>query len=69
LAHKSDPNKAIRYFADAYVLSNLNKETNAYKYLEQLYFNGIAKDKTPEEKEQGFQDIIDAAKARLGGGN
>ncbi len=66
LIHKQDAPKAMQYFADAYVLGQMNKETDAFKYLEHLYFNEIAKDKTPAEKEEGFKQIIAAAKARLG---
>jgi hypothetical protein len=66
MVHKKDIDKGIRYFAEAYVLSKLDKGSNAYKYLEHLYFNEKAKDKSPEEKEAGFQAIVNAAKARLG---
>lgn len=66
LVNKQDIDKGIKYFADAFVLSKLDKESDAYKYLEQLYFNKKAKDKSPEEKEQEFKEIINAAKVRLG---
>jgi len=66
LVNKLDIDKGIKYFADAYVLSKLDKGSDAYKYLEQLYFNKKAKDKSDEEKETGFKEIISAAKARLG---
>jgi hypothetical protein len=66
MIYKIDAMKAIRYFADAYVLAKMNKETDAFKYLEHLYFNLVAKDKTAEEKEAGFNQIIAAAKARQG---
>ena len=66
LIYKKDAMKAIQYFADAYVLAKMNKETDAFKYLEHLYFNQVAKDKTAEEKEAGFSQIIAAAKARRG---
>ena len=66
LVHKKDATKAIQYFADAYVLAKMNKETDAFKYLEHLYFNQVAKDKSDEEKEAGFNQIIAAAKARRG---
>jgi len=66
LVQKKDPYKGINYFADAYVLSRYNKESQAFKFLEHLYFNIIAKDKSPEERETGFKDIIEAAKTRLG---
>jgi len=66
LVSKKDVNKAVQYFADAYVISGMNKETEAFKFLEHLYFNEIAKDKTPEEKEAGFKEVINAAKIRRG---
>ena len=66
LVNKKDLDKGIKYFADAFVLSKLDKGSDAYKYLEQLYFVRKAKDKSPEEKEKEFKEIINAAKARLG---
>jgi len=66
LVHKKDKVKAVRYFADAFVRNNMNKESDVYKFLEHLYFNEIAKDKTPEEKEEGFKKIVSDAKARCG---
>jgi tetratricopeptide (TPR) repeat protein len=66
LVHKAQPQKGLKYFADAYILTKLDKESDAYRFLEQLYFNHIAKDKSPEEKEQGFKEVISAAAARLG---
>jgi tetratricopeptide (TPR) repeat protein len=68
MVHKQDIDKGIRYFADAYVLSQFDKESKAYKYLEHLYFNEKAKDQSPEEKEKGFKAIIDAARTRFGMG-
>ena len=64
--HKKDTIKAVKYFADAYVIGGMNKETEVYKFLEHLYFNEVAKDKTPEEKEAGFKEVINAAKTRRG---
>ncbi len=66
LLSKKDMDKAIMYFADAYILSESNKESDAYKYLQQLWFKEKARDKSPEEQEAGFNEIIAAAKARLG---
>jgi len=66
LLSKKDKEKALIYFADAYVLSGSNNESDAYKYLQQIWFKDIAKDKTLEEQEAGFQQLIEAAKARLG---
>jgi tetratricopeptide (TPR) repeat protein len=66
LVHKKDAIKAVQYFADAFVIGGMDKETDVYKFLEHLYFNEIAKDKTPEEKEAGFKEVINAAKTRRG---
>lgn len=68
LLSKKDKEKAIRYFAEAFILSESNKDSDAFKYLQQLWFKDKAKDKTPEEQEAGFKEIIDAAKTRLGKG-
>ena len=66
MVHKKDAVKAVKYFADAYVIGGMDKETEVYKFLEHLYFNIVAKDKTPEEKEAGFKEVINAAKTRRG---
>ncbi len=66
LVHKKDAIKAVKYFADAFVIGGMDKETDVYKFLEHLYFNEVAKDKTPEEKEAGFKQVINAAKTRRG---
>ena len=66
LVHKKDIEKAVHYFADAYVRGGMDKESEVYKFLEHLYFNEVAKGKTPEEKEAGFQEVVSAAKARCG---
>ncbi|MCP5048600.1 MAG: hypothetical protein GY940_15630 [bacterium] len=70
LVHKTNPNKAVKFFADAFILSESDRTSDAFRYLESLYFNKVAKDKSPEEQEKGFKAIISAAKTRLSvGGN
>lgn len=69
LFSKRDKQKAMQYFADSYVLLNFDKESKAYKYLQQLWFNEIAKGKPQEEQDKGFKEIIDSAKSRLASGN
>ena len=66
LVHKKDVNKAVQYFADAFVLGGMDKEAEVYKFLEHLYFNEAALGKTAEEKEAGFKEVINAAKTRRG---
>ena len=69
LLSKKDKQKAMDYFAEAFVLLNSDKESNAYKYLQQLWFNEIAKGRPQEEQDKGFAEIINSAKARLTSGN
>jgi len=66
LVHKSDIKKGIKYFAEAYILLNYDKSSDAYKFLEHLYFNIDANNKTAEEKEKGFKEVIAEARQRLG---
>lgn len=66
LVYKKDIDKGIKYFADAFVLSNFDESSNAFKYLQQLYYNQKAKDLPPGEKEKGFKEIIKEAKVRMG---
>jgi tetratricopeptide (TPR) repeat protein len=66
LVYKENIDKGIQYFAEAYVLSKSNKESDAFKYLKHLYFNQKAKNKPPAEQEKGFRTIINTARKRLG---
>lgn len=67
LVYKSNKDKGIKYFAEAFVLMNSNKESDVYKYLENLYFNKPdVKSKSPADQEKGFRAVINAARARLG---
>jgi tetratricopeptide (TPR) repeat protein len=67
LVYKQDVNKGMKYFAEAFVLSNSNKQSDAFKYLENLYFNRPdVKSKPPVEQEKGFRAFINAARVRLG---
>ncbi len=65
LLHKSSPEKAIEYFAEAYLLDNSDMESNAYKYLRQLWYNKLAKGKPQSEQDKGFNEILTLAKTRL----
>jgi len=65
LLHKSSPKRAIDYFAEAYLLDNSEKESNAYKYLRQLWYNNLAKGKPLSEQDKGFDEILTLAKSRL----
>lgn len=66
LLYRKDDDKAIEFFAEGYILAELDKASDAFKYLQQLWFKEKAKDKSLEEQEAGFQEIITAAKSRLG---
>lgn len=66
LLSKKDKRKAIDYFAEAFLLMNSDKTSNAYKYLEHLWFNELAKGKPQEEQDLGLANIIADAKTRLG---
>ncbi|MCU0288597.1 MAG: hypothetical protein MUF15_19670 [Acidobacteria bacterium] len=67
LIYKQDLDKGIKYFSEAFVLGNSNKQSDAYKFLENLYFNNPEiKKLTPEEQEKGFRVLVNAARERLG---
>ncbi|MEN8223335.1 MAG: hypothetical protein ABFR36_08770 [Acidobacteriota bacterium] len=65
LLHKTAPEKAVEYFAEAFLLDDSDTESNAYKYLRHLWYNQIAKGKPQAEQDKGFDDIINNAKSRL----
>lgn len=67
MLQKRDIDMAIRYLTEAHIMRHENKEAKAYKLLRHLYYNVKApKDKTKEELDVGFQEIISAARSRLG---
>ncbi|MCP4147113.1 MAG: hypothetical protein GY757_05125 [bacterium] len=66
LTQKNNPLKGANYFAEAFLMGGEDKDSDAFKFLQQIYFNVIAKDKTPAEKEKGFKAFLNAARARLG---
>jgi|GEM_PF-2900169 len=59
--------KALQYFSDWYIITGADPESDAYKYMQQLWFKELAKDQEPEEKKQGFEKIIEDARARING--
>jgi predicted Zn-dependent protease len=65
LLSKKDKMKAIGYFAESFLLLNSDKESKAYKYLQHLWFNDLAKGKPQEEQDKGLSDILSAARSRL----
>lgn len=67
LVYKGDLEKGLKYFSEAFVLGNSNKQSDAYKFLENLYFNNPETKKlTPEDQEKGFRTLVNAARERLG---
>ncbi len=60
MVHKTDTEKGIKYFAEAYVLSDFDKESDAYRFLQQLHFN---KKKGTDAQ---FKELINSTSARLG---
>ncbi len=65
LLHKTAPEKAVGYFAEAFLLDDSDTESNAYKYLRHLWYNKLAKGKPQAEQDKGFDEIIKNAKTRL----
>lgn len=67
LVYKQDLDKGLKYFSEAFVLANSNKQSDAYKFLENLFFNNPdIKKLTPEDQEKGFRVLINGARERLG---
>lgn len=67
LVYKQDLDKGLKYFSEAFVLGNSNKQSDSYKFLENLYFNNPdIKKLTPEEQEKGFRALVNGARERLG---
>ena len=67
LVYKGDLDKGLKYFSEAFVLGNSNKQSDAYKFLENLYFNNPeVKKLTPEDQEKGFRALINVTRERLG---
>lgn len=69
LLHNKLTNKeqALKYFSEWFILTGADEESDAYKYMQQLWFKELAKDQEPEEKKSGFQKIIEDARARING--
>lgn len=65
LLQKRNIDKAIKYLAEAYQLQEGKYSLKAHKLLEHLYFIIKAKNKSNEEKEKEFKQILEAAKARI----
>lgn len=66
LVYKKDLDKGIKFFADAFVMSNKDKGSDAYRYLQELYYNRKAKGLPQEEQDKGFRAIVEASQTRTG---
>lgn len=64
LSQSKDVDKAIRYLAEAYQM-NPSTQSRVYKLLRHLYYNVKTKGQTQAEQDQGFNDILAAAKSRI----
>ena len=64
LLQKQNPSKAVDYLADEFAFTD-SRESQTFKLLEHLYFNVVYKDQTHEEKEAGFNTLLETAKSRV----
>jgi tetratricopeptide (TPR) repeat protein len=64
LLQKTNPAKALDYLADEFAYTG-NRESQTFKLLEHLYHNVVNKDKTQEDKEAGFNALLETAKGRI----
>jgi tetratricopeptide (TPR) repeat protein len=69
LYYKSLKNKeeAVRFFAEGYVLEGENKESDMFKYMQQIWYKEMATEMTVKEKKDGFEKLIEEAKLRVSG--
>ncbi|MCP4218318.1 MAG: hypothetical protein GY765_27020 [bacterium] len=67
MIHKKDLLKGINYFAEAFLLGKSDKTSDAYKFLENLFFNKyLDKAMPPAEREKAFHALLNQVRARLG---
>jgi tetratricopeptide (TPR) repeat protein len=66
LLNKTDIDSAMNYLAESNLLNDEKYSPKALELLQHLFFNVKSKDLLPAEQEKGFQEILLAAKTRLG---
>ena len=66
LLNKTDIDSAMNYLAESNLLNDEKYSPKALELLQHLFFNIKSKGQLPEEQEKGFQEILLAAKTRLG---
>jgi tetratricopeptide (TPR) repeat protein len=66
LLNKTDIDSAMNYLAESNLLNDEKYSPKALELLQHLFFNVKFKGQLPVEQEKGFQEILLAAKTRLG---
>jgi tetratricopeptide (TPR) repeat protein len=66
LLNKTDIDTAMNYLAEANLLNDEKYSPKALELLQHLFFNVKSKGQLPADQEKGFQEILLAAKTRLG---
>jgi len=66
LLNKTDIDSALNYLAESNLLNDEKYSPKALELLQHLFFNVKSKGQLPAEQEKGFQEILLAAKTRLG---
>jgi tetratricopeptide (TPR) repeat protein len=66
LLNKTDIDSAMNYLAESNLLNDEKYSPKALELLQHLFFNVKSKGQLPAEQEKGFQEILLAAKTRLG---
>jgi len=66
ILYKKNTDQAIKWFADAYVLSGMKKSSRYYKFLRQLVYNVKMKNKPEDEQNAFFEEVIGSSRSRTG---
>ena len=66
LLNKTDIDSAMDYLAESNLLNDEKYSPKAMELLQHLFFNVKSKGQLPADQEKGFQEILLAAKTRLG---
>jgi tetratricopeptide (TPR) repeat protein len=66
LLNKTDIDSAMNFLAESNLLNDEKYSPKALELLQHLFFNIKSKGQLPDEQEKGFQEIMLAAKTRLG---
>ena len=66
ILYKNNVDQAIKYFADAYVLSGMKKSSRYYKWLRQRVYNEKMKGKPEDDQNAYFNEIVGIARSKAG---